>query len=157
MTKPTIDDAKHMWQLVKTLSPALDLNSAYKYLIICEAFPNCCVVAKRGGKLIGFITGFITHKKPDTLFVWQIGIDFSERGKGLASQLLLHLVEQQERTIKYIEATITPSNEASKKLFQRLAATLNTSLETRLLFKKEHFPSREEHEEEYLYRIGPIR
>lgn len=156
LTRPNKDDGKKMWQLVKALSPELDMNSAYKYLILSEYFSNCCVVAKKDENVVGFITGFVSPEKRDTVFVWQIGIDKSERGKGLGSKLLMQLVDQQDDKVDYVEASITPSNIASQMLFQRLAKKLNTKCETRLLFKKSQFPQDEEHEEELLYRIGPI-
>ncbi len=159
MSEPTAEDGKEIWKLANALAPELDLNSAYKYLILCEFFPSSCVIAKNEEKVIGFITGFVSPERPDTVFVWQIGIDRAERGKGLGSKLLMKLVEQQDRSkISYVEATITPSNEASQILFHRLASNLNTKCHISLLFKKEMFPVQEdeEHEEELLFRIGPI-
>lgn len=143
-----------MWELVS--ESTLDQNSAYKYILMSEFFAESCVVAKENEKVVGFITGFIPPKKPDTIFVWQIGVDATQRGKGLGSKLLIELVNQQNSDeITHVEATITPSNKASQALFERLAKNFNTECQISEFFEERLFPKG--HEEEMLFRIGPIK
>ncbi|MDA3129887.1 diaminobutyrate acetyltransferase [Aliibacillus thermotolerans] len=153
--KPTAEDGAAMWELVK--NSTLDLNSSYKYIMMAEFFSETCVVAKEKGELVGFVTGFILPEKQDTVFVWQIGVDPSQRGKGLATRLLNHLVERTRRSsgVNYLEATVTPSNEASQALFRKLARTYDTACEVSECFSEDLFPG-EEHEAELSFRIGPF-
>lgn len=152
--KPTVEDGADMWELVK--NSTLDLNSSYKYIMMCEFFAETCVVAKEKGELVGFVTAFIPPEKQDTVFVWQVGVDSSQRGKGLASRLLNELVERTGcDDVKYLEATVTPSNEASQALFKKLARTHNTTCEVSECFAEELFPG-EGHEAELTFRIGPF-
>lgn len=153
--KPTVYDGKAMWNLVK--NSTLDLNSAYKYLLMCEFFQETCIVAKEGDRLIGFVTAFIPPDKDDTLFVWQIGVDSKFQGQGIASKLLSELFFQNNlEQIHYLEATVTPTNIASKALFRGFAKKQNTSCEVSECFSEDLFPGTN-HEAELLYRIGPIK
>ncbi|WP_245628170.1 diaminobutyrate acetyltransferase [Shouchella shacheensis] len=156
-SKPGTDDGASMWELVN--QSTLDKNSAYKYVMMSEFFSDTCVVAKRKGKVIGFVTGFIQPERPDTIFVWQIGIDSEARGEGLASRLLAELLSQnEEKEIRYVEATVTPSNTASRSLFQSFARKQKTKCRIRDCFETSHFPeSGDDHEAEELFRIGPFK
>ncbi|AXF57638.1 diaminobutyrate acetyltransferase [Salicibibacter kimchii] len=152
--KPTVQDGSKMWELAKKLG--LDLNSSYKYLMMSEYFSETCVVVKEKGELVGFITAFILPEKDDTVFVWQVGVDSSQRGKGLASRMLNELLERNAcQEIKYLEATVTPSNDASQKLFRRLARTNETACHVSECFSEDLFPG-DNHEAELSFKIGPI-
>ncbi|SFP57169.1 diaminobutyrate acetyltransferase [Salibacterium halotolerans] len=152
--KPRVEDGADMWELVK--NSTLDLNSSYKYIMMCEFFAETCVVAKEKGELAGFVTAFIPPEKQDTVFVWQVGVDPSQRGKGLATRLINELVNRvADKNVKYLEATVTPSNEASQALFHKTARTFNTSCEVSECFAEELFPG-DEHEAELTFCIGPI-
>ncbi|MBU8908879.1 diaminobutyrate acetyltransferase [Desertibacillus haloalkaliphilus] len=152
--KPSLEDGSAMWELVN--NSTLDQNSAYKYIMMCEFFAETCVVAKENGKLVGFVTAFIPPERPDVVFVWQIGVDASQRGKGLASKILNELVAREAcKDVRYLEATVTPSNVASQSLFRRLARDHNTECEVKECFAEELFPG-EGHEAEDTFRIGPF-
>ncbi len=143
-----------MWDLVN--HSTLDQNSAYKYIMMCEFFAETCVVAKHDENVVGFITAFIPPTKPDVVFVWQIGVDASMRGEGLASKMLNELVSRNGLTgIEYVEATVTPSNKASQSLFRKLARDYQTECSVLDCFSKELFPG-DNHEEELTFRIGPL-
>ncbi|MDE5414847.1 diaminobutyrate acetyltransferase [Alkalihalobacterium chitinilyticum] len=152
--KPSVEDGAAMWELVN--NSTLDLNSSYKYIMFCEFFSDTCVVAKENDKLVGFVTAFIPPTKPDVIFVWQIGVDASQRGKGLASHLLQELIIREGcQNINYLEATVTPSNQASQSLFRRLGRDLNTDCEVLECFSEDLFPG-DDHEAELTFRIGPF-
>ncbi|WP_240375787.1 diaminobutyrate acetyltransferase [Bacillus piscicola] len=153
--KPTAEDGAAMWELVK--NSTLDLNSSYKYIMMCEFFAETCVAAKEDGELVGFVTGFILPEKQDTVFVWQVGVDPSQRGKGMGSKLLNALVERTASAdVRYLEATVTPSNAASQALFKKLARTYETNCEVSECFAEDLFPG-EGHEAELTFRIGPFK
>ncbi|RCW73121.1 diaminobutyrate acetyltransferase [Saliterribacillus persicus] len=144
-----------MWELV--MESTLDTNSSYKYILMSEYFSETCVVAKQDEKIVGFITAFTPPKASDTVFIWQVGVDASQRGKGIASRMLHFLLNSKSsKAIEYVEATITPTNKASQSLFQKLARDFNTTCESSEFFTEDLFPG-DEHEEELKFRVGPIK
>nr|WP_062049674.1 diaminobutyrate acetyltransferase [Bacillus sp. JCM 19034] len=154
-SKPTVEDGAGMWKVVK--ESTLDQNSAYKYIMMCEFFAETCVVAKVADEVVGFLTAFIPPERQDVVFVWQIGVHSSQRGKGLASKMLEELINRPGcNDVKFVEATITPSNEASQALFRRLSTRFDTNCEVQECFSEDLFPE-EGHEKELTFRIGPIR
>lgn len=152
---PAIADGAGIWQLVER-DGTLDRNSAYMYLLLCQQFSDYCAVAEDNGELLGFVTGLRTCDKPDTWFLWQVGVSPQARGKGLAKRLLHFVLKSSASSgIAFLDTTVSPSNDASRALFDGLARRLNTQLQEHELFKVEHFPG-DEHEAEPLLRIGPF-
>ncbi len=152
---PTEEDGQEIWQMIKKTG-VLDLNSSYSYLMWAKFFDETSVIAESDGQAVGFISGFIQPKKPDTIFIWQVAVDESARGKGLASRMLQDILHKVScRNIRYLEATISPSNKASQALFKKLARDLKTSCEITGCFTEDQFPG-EGHESESLFRIGPF-
>lgn len=153
--EPALTDGAKVWELVKS-TKVLDLNSSYQYLMWCTYFSETSVVVEENGDIVGFVSGFIQPKKPETLFVWQVAVDESQRGKGLATKMLQYLLEQDAcRGTRFIEATISPSNEPSQKLFHGLARRLETTIKVSDCFKAEDFPGTG-HEDELSHLIGPF-
>ena len=137
-------------------SPPLDLNSRYAYLLVCEHFAETSVIAEQNGVMVGAVTAYIPPTHPDTLFVWQVAVAESMRGQKLASRMLEHLLVHSLRPLRlrWMEATISPGNTASRQLFARFATCHDTGMTTTPLFAARDFGS-SGHEEEHLYRIGP--
>ncbi len=160
LRQPTIEDAANLWQLVGN-SGTLDRNSAYLYLLLCRDFADTCLVAERAGRLIGFVSAYRLPNDPTVLFIWQVGVDASARRQGLASNMLRRLVRrftQQKASgdsIRFVEATVSPSNHPSRQLFESLARGLDAPLEDTDGFAESLFPSGD-HEAEPRIRIGPI-
>ncbi len=153
--KPDKADGAAIWALVKETG-VLDLNSPYSYLMLGEYFSDTCVVAERKGRIVGFVSGFIPPEQPDTIFVWQVGVDSSERGKGLAKQVLRALLRSEAcQDVHYLNSTVTPSNAASTRLFRAIARELHTPCVIDDGFHEKLFPG-EGHESERLFRIGPF-
>jgi L-2,4-diaminobutyric acid acetyltransferase len=135
--------------------PPLDLNSRYAYLLVCEHFADTSVIVEQEGVMVGAITAYIPPSQPDTLFVWQVAVSEQMRGRKLASRMLEHLLTHciKLRCLRWMEATISPSNEASRNLFIQFAARHDVGVTTTALFTARDFGSGN-HEEEQLYRIG---
>jgi L-2,4-diaminobutyric acid acetyltransferase len=151
---PKIIDGKYLWEIAKS-SKTLDVNSTYHYLIMCRHFAKTCIVAEHEGEVVGFVTAYIPPDSPDTIFVWQVAVDEKYRGHGLGIQMLVSLYKNLKiLNIKHLEATITPSNQASIKLFTAVARELKASFE----FEKEFFSAahfgENVHESEILFHIG---
>ena len=128
----------------------------------CEIFANTSIIAfdSQGPlKPVGFVSGFVHPEKPDTLFIWQVAVHESERGQGLATKMLLQLLERADgSSYKYLEATVSPSNIPSSNLFIGLARRFHCNYKISKYFEPEDFPETgaEAHEAEWLYRIGPF-
>lgn len=135
--------------------PPLDNNSRYCYLLLCEHFAATCAVAETAGEISAFVTAYIPPERPDTLFVWQVAVDASLRGQGVAKRLVQHVLQQPAcATVRFLEATVNPSNNASRALFQSFASSWHTSLHEACVFPETLFPAN--HEQENLIRVGPL-
>lgn len=136
-----------MWALAER--SGLDRNSPYAYVMFAEYHRLTCVVAEAAGNLVGFVTGFCIPAEPDTLFVWQIAVDDSQRGQGLGGRMLDELVARTR--VRTVEATVTPSNAASDALFRSLGRRHGHEVAMTTAFEEDLFP--EGHEAEIRYRI----
>ena len=152
--KPNTQDAKAMWMLVKNNKP-LDENSIYLYVLLCHHFSDTCVVAESDSKIVGFISGFIPPKHPQTLFVWQVAVDSEFRNQGIAQNLVSMAVDQTREEIRFVEATVTASNKASLKFLKNFARRYNANFDLSPLFSTNDLG--QDHESEDLVRIGPIQ
>lgn len=154
---PRREDGASMWSLVRD-SGTLDLNSSYCYLVLAEWFSDTCKLAvnmndQQVHEAVGLVTGFRQPAEQDTLFVWQIAVDKAYRGQGIAMRLLDELTANSE--IRYLEATISPSNLSSRRLFEKWANKHKAPIVKSEGFGETCFPD-QLHEHEQLYRIGPI-
>lgn len=152
-------DSTTGWQVHQLIQqcPPLDTNSVYCNLLQCSHFANTSVAAWQGEKLVGFISGYIPPEKPNCLFIWQVAVHTVARGQKLASKMLQHILQRPGcESVVYLETTITADNKASWALFESLARSLNTEIETKVFFDKDqHFNG--QHDSEHLLRIGPFK
>jgi len=147
-----VDDGPALLKLAT--SNGVDENSPYAYLMWAEYFGQSSIVATTDSsdEPIGFVMGFRRPDEPDTTFVWQVGVDSRHRRRGIAAMLLDELVKHTGAS--HLEATVTPSNEASATLFRRFSARHRAAMTSEELFRAAQFPPG--HEAEIRYRIGPI-
>ncbi|MCI2422770.1 diaminobutyrate acetyltransferase [Saccharopolyspora sp. K220] len=151
---PVVADGPELYRITCD-SAVLDVNSPYAYLLWCRDFAQTSAVARIDGAVVGFVTGYIRPDAPDTLVVWQVAVDASQRGGGVAGRLLGHLVDRVlPRGVRYLETTITADNAASINLFAALARKRAANVERSELFSADLFP--DAHLGEDLYRIGPF-
>lgn len=152
---PTVEDGAAIWRLVRD-SQVLDVNSSYAYLLWAEHFGETSVLAEVDGKAVGFVTGFRPPKAQEVIFVWQVAVDGSMRGRGLARKLLRALVELPGCAgVTHMETTVTPSNGPSRALFRSFGRSMDAPVEVLPYFGEELFPD-SGHEAEELFRIGPF-
>jgi L-2,4-diaminobutyric acid acetyltransferase len=154
---PDTEDGKHLWEITRH-SGTLDLNSPYHYLIMCRHFGSTSVVAEINGTIVGFVTAYIPPESRNTLFVWQIAVNKSAQGKGLAKKMLVFAFKNAANNpLAFLEATITPSNTASIHLFSSVAQAFDAPFDfSETYFSEEDFGTGA-HEPETLVRIGPIK
>jgi L-2,4-diaminobutyric acid acetyltransferase len=153
---PTPQDAASIWQLVRQ-SGVLDPNSCYLYLLLCRDFDQTCVVAERDSEVIGFVSGYRPPARPEVLFIWQVGVCASVRRQGLGLSMLCAVLDRarRESSVRFLEATVAPSNQASYRLFGSLASRFGATLTQHQGFTGSNFPEGD-HEAEPLIRIGPF-
>jgi L-2,4-diaminobutyric acid acetyltransferase len=152
---PDPRDAAAVWRLVRG-TRSLDLNSPYAYLLLCSDFAATSLVAEAEGELLGFVAAYRPPPRPWCVFVWQIVTAAEARGAGLAGRLLDALFARPAcRGARFLEATVTPSNTASRALFRALARRRGAPFTEEPAFGSELFPN-PDHEEEVRVRIGPL-
>jgi L-2,4-diaminobutyric acid acetyltransferase len=150
---PALDDGVAMWRIARSVD--LDANSQYKYLLFCRDFTDTSVVARLGSGPVGFVTGYRRPHATDTLFVWQVGVLPAFRGRGIAGQMLDYLHGTLGVSgVAHVEATVTPRNTASLRLFTGFATRHGANLTRSVLFPTRLFAG--DHDEEVLVRIGPF-
>ncbi|WP_326691290.1 MULTISPECIES: diaminobutyrate acetyltransferase [unclassified Streptomyces] len=154
---PRVEDGAAIWRIARD-SRTLDLNSSYSYLLWCRDFAATSVVARDGGgEPVGFITGYVRPQQPATLVVWQVAVDETAQGRGLAAAMLdgLTLRVAEESGIDSVETTVTPDNTPSNRLFASYGRRHSAAVAKEVLFDAGLFPE-DGHEPEVLYRIGPV-
>ncbi|GIG70853.1 diaminobutyrate acetyltransferase [Phytomonospora endophytica] len=157
LSTPSIPDGNHLWRLAREAG-SLDVNSPYSYLLWCRDFADTSVVARDGERPVGFISGYTRPGRAATLFVWQVAVAPSHRRQGLARRMLDHLADSlAPRGVVNVEATVTPSNESSTRLFTSFAEARGATVTRDVLFAEDHFPAGGAHEAEVLFHIGPLR
>lgn len=153
LRRPSADDGAALWALAQG---SVDENSPYAYLMMCEYFADSCVLAEADGSPVGYVTGFRPPDDPGTLFVWQIVVDPSARGTGLGGRMLDHFLSGPQPP-QWLEATVTPDNDASARLFRGFARRHGAVCEESVAFAADQFPPGSAHEAEMRFRIGPLR
>jgi L-2,4-diaminobutyric acid acetyltransferase len=160
LDSPRTEDGAVLWRIARD-SRVLDLNSSYSYLLWCRDYAATSIVARDATDPlqapVGFITGYTRPDAPRTLLIWQVAVDSSRRGQGLAGAMLDALALRAGATcgVDVIETTITPGNKASHRLFTSFAERHSAAVAREVLFDAGAFPEAG-HEPEVLYRIGPL-
>lgn len=155
VTAPAATDAAAVHALIARCPP-LDRNSLYCNLLQCSHFAATCALARAGGQVHGFVSGYRPPRTPEVLFIWQVAVDPRARGHGLARRLIRAILARPDCAgVTHLETTVTPSNAASRAMFQRLAADLDASCEVGPHFDR-HIHLAGQNETEELFRIGPF-
>lgn len=152
---PSIEDGAEIWKMVDETA-ALDDNSAYAYFMACRNFAATSVVAEAGDDLAGMVTAYPLPDDPQILFVWQVNVRDKYQGQGLSVRMLKEIMKREDcQSVRWIETTVAPGNEASEAMFRRIAADLNADINVKEVYGDELFPDGE-HKVERLFVIGPI-
>lgn len=155
LRKPKPTDGQAIHRLIQSCPP-LDLNSAYSYFLLSSHFAHTCVIAEQSGKIGGYLSAYLRPDALDTLFVWQVAVDASLRGRGIARQMLSSLLLRPECSgIDWLETTVGPSNAASRALFSGYARSKGVALNESEFLAADAFDD-QNHEPEFLLRIGPL-
>ena len=153
---PTVDDGLPLNKLIARCPP-LKQNSVYCNLLHCTHFAATSVALEADGHLEGFISAYLKPQQhPEAIFLWQIAVSQVIRKRQMAQKMVQHILQRSIcQDVRYVEATVGESNQASLALMHRLAENLNTQITTNLWFDSEkHFGG--EFEDELYIRIGPF-
>lgn len=149
------DDGRAVHRLVHQAG-GLELNTGYAYVLLCDHFAATTVLAESDGELVGFVAAYVPPRRHDAVFVWQVGVHPEARGLGIASSLLDALISREAcRGVELLEATVSPSNEASRRLFESFAGRHGAPFAWSDGYPATHFDG--PHGPEHLIRIGPMR
>lgn len=133
------DDLDSIMELISRCQPYVIPHHKYQYWMISKYHSKTSFVYLEDGKVLGFL-GCIQSIEMNSVFIWQICVDKSCRGMGIAARLLKDLVEMmKENDINRIDLTISKENEVSKKLFESFADSISSRLildETLEMFDK---------------------
>jgi len=153
--EPDEADGAEIWRLVKAAG-TLDENSMYCNLLQCTHFSATCALAERDGEVIGWVSGYMPPDQSDRLFVWQVCVREDARGNGLGKRLIRDILSRPVcADVTHVNTTITDDNMASWALFEKLARSLDTTLERKEHFEEEaHFDGH--HPTEHMVSIGPF-
>ena len=137
---PTARDAAAVWRLVRDAG-TLEPNTPYAYLLICSHFSETSILASDEVGIAGFVASYRPPTHPEAVFVWQVGVHPRIRGRGLGNRMLHALLRLPAcREVSFLEATMTPSNEASTKLFRSIARDFGVRWEETTGFSEDLFP-----------------
>lgn len=154
LRQPEKEDGVRLANFVR-ISPPLDMNSTYCNVLQCYHFRQTCILAELDGEIIGYVTGYRVPEQPHIYFLWQVGVGKEGRGKGLATKMIQAIFSREScRGVTELNTTITPSNEASRKLFAGLAKKEGAQMNETVAFMSEQELGG--HEAESLFRIGPL-
>lgn len=149
---PVVADGVRMWELA-VASGVLDAKPRYAYALWCRDFAGTSVVARRGGQVVGYVTGYLRPDMPSTLFVWQVCVSSLAQGAGVGGRML-DAVFAAAPCADRMETTITPDNESSIALFAAFAKRHGLTVDRDELFGRDVLG--DDHEPEFLYSIRPI-
>ena len=156
LRRPSAADGLAVHRLVELCRP-LDRNSLYCNLLQCSHFAETCAVAVRGDTMLGFVSAYKPPASANTLFVWQVAVSPAARRQGLGKRLLREVLSRPVcQDVWFLEASVTPDNDASRRMFLSLALDLKCPCESTTLFSSEqHFGGT--HATETLLRIGAFK
>lgn len=156
MRAPRPEDGAAVNRLIAACPP-LDANSLYCNLLQCSHFSGTCVLAERGGDLLGWVSAYRPPPAPSEIFVWQVAVHPQARGLGLGGRMLAALLERpQAAGADMLTTTITEANVASWALFHGAARRIGAPLRSRPLFERDRHLGGT-HATEHLVSIGPFR
>ncbi|MDZ3832859.1 MAG: diaminobutyrate acetyltransferase [Sphingopyxis sp.] len=155
LRRPQATDGPAVTALIAACPP-LDRNSAYCNLVQCTHFAAHCVIAERGGRIVGWVSGHRPPSDPEAFFVWQVAVAAEARGQGLAGRMIrMLLARPEQRGVARLITTVTHDNAASWALFRGLAREWGAGLEQEPLFERDaHFAGA--HDTEFQASIGPL-
>lgn len=169
LSQPAKGEGLDLWRMAQR-EPRLDTNSEYCYHLLQLHHAETCVIARNErGEPVGFIAGtrpqsfhygdavqIPAEAAGNTLFIWQVAVDPSQRGTGLAGRMLQHILERPgNEALRFVQGTVIPGNAPSENFFRSIARRYDCDLKHECLIPADE--QAQEGSPEFLFHIGPIR
>jgi L-2,4-diaminobutyric acid acetyltransferase len=152
---PTEKDGARVWRLLARTG-GLERNTCYAYVLLFSDFGDTCLLAEQDGELLGFVLSYRPPTRREELFVWQIGVAPEARGRGLGTRMLEAVLAQPAcQGVQYLTATVSPDNEASRRMFAAVARRRGVAFSIQPRFGAVLFA--DPHLDEDQVRIGPLQ
>jgi L-2,4-diaminobutyric acid acetyltransferase len=154
LRRPRVEDAEAVFDLV-VRSGRLDVNSRYCYLLWCRDFAATSRVAELGGRVVGFVTGYLKPADPTTYFAWQSAVDNEVPVPGLAFAMMADVLDGARGLgARSCETSVNPGNRAVIMLMRKLALRYDAEITKSVLFDEEELGAG--HEVEILYAFSLV-
>jgi len=122
----TGSDAEAVRAFVATCPP-LTVHTAYTYWTTFRYLGSACYVLEDGADIVAYISALVDTTFPGVVFVWQIAVAPSMRGRRTATRLLDAVAEVAiARGSNRMQYTVEPANAASLRVFERYAQRRGT-------------------------------
>src|SRR5699024_10839939 len=136
---PSEADGAAVAELICSCAP-LDVNSTYAYLLLTEHFAQTCVIATKGSQAVRFIAAYQPPSQEHVLFVCEGAVPSSMRWQRLAVRMLEHILQRTHcQEVRYIDTTVARYNQASRRMYYRLADQYQTELNELPFFETYQF------------------
>lgn len=149
-----VGDIAGIVAVVATCGPYLSPHMPYLYLIYTRCFSETCCVAELDGKIVGWCAGLRVAES--SYFLHQLGVAPEARGKGVAFQLLAHLLgklRSRHGDAFRLEFTTDRRNGTVHRLNGKVAAAYGMQL----CKLPDVVPSLDDGCEEEFYEMVPLR
>lgn len=115
LRRVTADDADLLYALVKNCPP-LDVHTPYTYWFICRYFYHCSFILEVNDVPVGYVMAVRTDS---CVFLWQIGLLPSVRGKGYAQIMIDRVMKCAAKLGLSVQLSISADNYASNSAFRK--------------------------------------
>lgn len=124
-----MEDIVGIRELLAKGTPYVLPHHHYIYWMMAKYFPKSNLAAIDDGEVIGYLCA-IPEEKQSCYFIWQIIVAPRMNHKGVATELMNHLLEVTEKNdISALELTIDKNNKRSREFFGKYAERLGACLE----------------------------
>ena len=141
--------------LLRALAAAcgtLDVHTPYTYWVACRYHSKSIFILEDSGTPVGYIMAL---DNPDCVFLWQIGILSSHRGKGLSKLLYARVMDFAAAAEKPLQVTIAPENKASYGAMENYCRSRGLTIQAEDTLHLNDCIDREFQETEIIYTVFP--
>lgn len=119
--RPTINDVPAVVAIARK-KKNLDRNSSYLYALHCLHFRDTSLVAKKDGKVVGFVIGYRIPKSPQIQFIWQYGLEQPFDSQDNVVELVSHMLRlEADKGLAGLDVSLDLAHHDALRLFTVIA------------------------------------